>query len=99
VPPTVFTASENSKNKNLGFGRLCCGDSTDSGVIELASGFREKGSLGNSRDLKVLGSHKVRNGRGDRILSTFLKYLELLEIINISIGWSITTSTDVHRNT
>ena len=36
-------------------------------VIELASGFREKGSLGNSRDLKVLGSLKVRNGRGDRI--------------------------------
>ena len=36
-------------------------------VIEPASGFREKGSLGNSRDLKVLGSLKVRNGRGDRI--------------------------------
>lgn len=39
-------------------------------VIELASGFREKGSLGNSRDLKVLGSLKVRNGRGDRILAS-----------------------------
>lgn len=42
-------------------------DLKNENVIELASGFREKGSLGNSRDLKVLGSLKVRNGRGDRI--------------------------------
>lgn len=53
-------------------------------VIELASGFREKGSLGNSRDLKVLGSLKVRNGRANSATHHQPQPIDRISLFNLS---------------